>query len=208
MSKASSRPISAQEEFWQGDFGSAYTERNVVSPEARQDFFAKILQKTFGVTRICELGANRGHNLAAIRGLSINYDLTGVELNADAVKLLGQQDGVQAVHSNILDFNSSQAFDLVYACGVLIHLNPDDLPAVYQKMAALSARYILINEYFNPVPVGLDYRGHSERLFKRDFGTEFLNATKPSTQVLDYGFLWQTVEPAWDNTTWWLFEKT
>ena len=207
MTNVSSRSISAQEQFWQGDFGDNYTERNIIQPEARQGFFVRVLQKTFGIQRICELGANRGHNLAAIRGLSTNYELTGVELNPNAARILGQQPGVHAIHSSILDFTSDKPFDLVYACGVLIHLNPDDLPAVYHKMAMLSARYILINEYFNPVPVGLDYRGHSERLFKRDFGTEFLNTAGSGVRVVDYGFLWQTAEPAWDNTTWWLFEK-
>lgn len=201
------RPATAQELFWQGEFGSEYTERNAISPEARQPFFARVLGKTFGVSRICELGANRGHNLAAIRKLSANYQLTGVELNPQAVTLLGEQEGIRAIRSSILDFDSAEPFDLVYTCGVLIHLNPDDLPAVYRKIFALSARYVLINEYFNPVPVSLDYRGYTDRLFKRDFGKEFLEATHHQARVADYGFLWQTVEPAWDNTTWWLFEK-
>jgi pseudaminic acid biosynthesis-associated methylase len=201
------RPATAQELLWQGEFGREYTERNAVSPEARQPFFARVLGKTFGVSSICELGANRGHNLAAIRGLSDNYHLTGVELNPQAAALLGAQEGIRAVRSAILDFDSDEPFDLVYTCGVLIHLNPDDLPAVYRKMFALSARYILINEYFNPVPVSLDYRGHTDRLFKRDFGAEFLAANAHRACVADYGFLWQAVEPAWDNTTWWLFEK-
>jgi hypothetical protein len=66
---------------------------------------------------------------------------------------------------------------------------------------------VLINEYFNPVPVELPYREHRNRLFKRDFGAEFLGANAHRATVVDYGFLWHAVEPAWDNTTWWLFEK-
>src|SRR5262249_42089560 len=130
------------------------------------------------------------------------------ELNPQAVAVLKTQPGVQAVHAAILDFGAPEdSFDLVLTCGVLIHINPADLPAIYRKMLALSSRYILINEYFNPTPVALPYRGHEERLFKRDFGSEFLTTNEGHARVVDYGFLWQPMEPAWDNTTWWLFEK-
>jgi pseudaminic acid biosynthesis-associated methylase len=126
---------------------------------------------------------------------------------------LTHHQGIQATHSSIQDFESDREFDLVFTCGVLIHLNPSNLSGVYKKMAALSRRYILINEYYNPTPLEISYRGHSGKLFKRDFGGEFLdclNGTPSATEqirLVDYGFLWQRVHPAWDNTTWWLFEK-
>lgn len=201
------RSKTEQELFWEGQFGTDYTQRNDVLWEQRQPFFATVLSKTFGVKTICELGANRGHNLEAIAHLSSNFELTGVELNPSALTSLKAIPHVNAVHSSIQEFQPNQMFDLVFTCGVLIHINPDDLPLVYQKMFDLSSRYILINEYFNPAPVELGYRGHSEKLFKRDFAREFIEKTQ-QVSVVDYGFLWQQANPSWDNTTWFLMEKT
>lgn len=191
--------------FWEGYFGNEYTERNQVQPEARAYFFRKVFSKAPGINTVCELGANKGHNLKAIHLVDKSVALTGVEINRAACEQMAKDKSINALCSSIQDFNPENQFDLVFSSGVLIHLPPADLPAVYKKMFELSARYVLINEYYNPVPVEIEYRGHSQRLFKRDFGGEFMDAN--AVRLIDYGFLWQRAEPAWDNTTWWLFEK-
>ena len=56
--------------------------------------------------------------------------------------------------------------------GVLIHINPDMLNNVYEKLYDSSDRYILVAEYYNPTPVNVSYRGYNDRLFKRDFAGE------------------------------------
>lgn len=202
------REKTEQELFWSGEFGIDYTSRNQISAKERQPFFAKILQKTYGVQSICELGANRGHNLQAISQLSSNFNLTGVELNEAAVAELEKLAGVQAIKSSIQEFEPNKEFDLVFTCGVLIHLNPEQLPLVYKKIYEISRRYILINEYFNPNPVELNYRGFSGKLFKRDFAGEFIDENHGKIAVIDYGFLWNRLHPSWDNTSWFLMEKT
>ena len=202
------RTKTPQELFWEGAFGAEYTDRNQILPEERLPFFSQVLQKTYGVRSVCELGANKGHNLRAIAQLSPNYELAGVEINPEAFQELQAIPQVQAFQASIQEVEPHQQFDLVYTCGVLIHLNPDDLPTVYRKMYQLSARYILINEYYNPSPVELSYRGHGDRLFKRDFAAEFIEANQNRVSVVDYGFLWKPLNPTWDNTTWFLLEKT
>jgi len=47
-------------------------------------------------------------------------------------------------------------------------------------MAVIADKYVLINEYFNPTPTEIVYRGHSAKLFKRDFAGEFLDSTEDS----------------------------
>lgn len=200
------RIATEQEQFWAGAFGDDYTDRNAILPEQRCPFFRKVLNLTDGVQSICELGANRGHNLLALQAINPDLRLTGVELNAKAFGALACHAGIEAVQSSIQNFDPDSRFDCVMVCGVLIHLNPEDLPTVYRKMASLANRYVLINEYYNPTPVELRYRGHAGKLFKRDFGGEFMDANADRVRLVDYGFLWQRVEPAWNNTTWWLFE--
>lgn len=196
-----------QELFFEGDFGTEYTVRNQVLPEMRQPFFAKVLERTDGVRTICELGANRGHNLEAISNLSNKFELTGVEINKTAIEELKKIPKINTIQSSIQDLNPKQKFDLCFTCGVLIHINPNDLPLIYQKIYDISSRYILINEYFNPVPVEVNYRGHSNKLFKRDFASEVIDQFKNKISVIDYGFLWKRLNPAWDNTSWFLMEK-
>lgn len=202
------RPRTSQEKFWSEDFGTEYTHRNSINANQRTDFFAHILGKTLGVHSICEFGANQGHNLEAIHQLSPNYQLSGVELNASACAMMREKSYIETIHCALQDFNPLTTYDLILTCGVLIHLNPDDLPMIYQKMYDCTNRYLLINEYFNPSPVALDYRGHTGKLFKRDFASDLIDTVgDDKVRVIDYGFLWKRLAPSWDNTTWFLIEK-
>lgn len=197
-----------QQRFWESEFGDSYTQRNPITPESRRPFFARVLSTAPGIKSVCEFGANKGHNLLAIRAVDASIELAAVEPNRAAYEQLCALENVTATMSSLQAFEPSRRYDLVFTCGLLIHLDPDDLVAAYRKLLASSARYVLINEYFNPVPIELPYREHRDRLYKRDFGSEFLAANEHHATVADYGFLWRTAEPAWDNTTWWLFEKT
>lgn len=59
--------------------------------------------------------------------------------------------------------------DLSIAFHVLIHINPESLNGAHELLYSLSKKFILISEYFNPVPIAIPYRGHENRLLKRDF---------------------------------------
>jgi len=78
---------------------------------------------------------------------------------------------------------------------------------VYQKLYDASSKYLLICEYYNPSPVTVTYRGHNDRLFKRDFAGELLD-TFPDLRLVDYGFAYKrdTSFPQ-DDITWFLLEK-
>jgi spore coat polysaccharide biosynthesis protein SpsF len=55
--------------------------------------------------------------------------------------------------------------------------------------------------------VALPYRGHDERLFKRDFAGEILDRF-PDLRLVDYGFRYRR-DPNFpqDDVTWFLMEK-
>ena len=90
---------------------------------------------------------------------------------------------------------------------MLIHINTDSLNDAYELLYSLSKRFILISECFNPVSVAIPYRGHENRLFKRDFGGE-LWAQYPSLRLVGYAFIWNKdpVAPK-DDITWFLFAR-
>lgn len=198
-----------QEKFWAGGFGDEYTHRNqgadwVASNTA---FFASVLSRTGRIGSVVEYGANLGLNLQAIRNLLPDASLTAVEINGKAVEELRKIDKVKVVHGSILDFEPEESFDLVLIKGVLIHINPDMLPKVYDLLNKSSCHYICIAEYYNPAPVEINYRGHSEKLFKRDFAGEFLERFK-DVRLVDYGFVYRR-DPKFpqDDITWFLLEK-
>ena len=90
---------------------------------------------------------------------------------------------------------------------VLIHLDEKDLEKAFKCLYEYSNRYILIAEYYNPVPVTVKYRGHDNKLFKRDF-CEDLCKLFPDLKLINYGFVYRndTFFPL-DDITWFLLEK-
>ena len=199
-----------QEGFWAGTFGTEYIQRNQGDAllASNLDFFAKALHATRDIKGCIEFGANIGMNLKALKLLHPQMDQHGIEINADAARELAQVIPPDQVHHNsIMDFGPMRTWDLVLIKGVLIHINPDELPQVYDKLVGSSSRYLLVAEYYNPAPVAIPYRGHTDRLFKRDFAGEIMDR-HPLMQLLDYGFAYRR-DPNFpqDDITWFLMEK-
>jgi hypothetical protein len=57
-------------------------------------------------------------------------------------------------------------------------------------MYRASSRYLLVSEYYSPNPLEVVYRGHSGKLFKRDFAGDLMDMY-PDLSLLDYGFIWR-----------------
>ena len=201
---------SAQEAFWAGDFGTEYIQRNQGSQllAANLDFFAKALGQARGLQSCIEFGANIGMNLRALKLLHPGQQQYGIEINPEAARQLGEVVGpANVMQQSILDYQPSRTFDLVLIKGVLIHINPDVLPDVYDRLVQSTGKYLLVGEYYNPAPVAINYRGHSDRLFKRDFAGEIMER-HPNMQLVDYGFAYRR-DPNFpqDDITWFLMEK-
>ena len=199
-----------QESFWAGEFGTAYIDRNQGDKllAANLDFFAKSLRGARGIQSCMEFGANIGMNLRALKLLHPALELHGIEINVDAAALLGSLISRDRVfQGSILDYVPSRKFDLVLIKGVLIHINPDELPAVYERLYHSTGRYLMLAEYYNPAPVAIPYRGHRDRLFKRDFAGELLDAYA-DLSLVDYGFAYRR-DPNFpqDDINWFLMEK-
>ena len=199
-----------QEAFWAGKFGTEYIQRNQGDAllASNLDFFAKALRATRGVNTCIEFGANIGMNLKALKLLHPDQEQHGIEINADAARELAQIiQADQVHHSSILNFSPNRTWELVLIKGVLIHINPDELPQVYDKLVGSSSRYLLVAEYYNPAPVAIPYRGHTDRLFKRDFAGEIMDR-HPQMELVDYGFAYRR-DPNFpqDDITWFLMEK-
>ena len=206
-------PASRELEFWRGEFGDAYLDRNQPREEqvrARVRLWSQILDRTVGAPprEIVEVGANLGLNLRALRQLTAAR-LIAIEPNARARERLSED---QVVRREDIHDGAGQAMplgdasaDLVFTCGVLIHVHPDDLLTVCREIHRTSRRYIACIEYFSVRLEEVHYRGQDGLLFKRDFGGFYLDHF-PDLRIVDYGFAWRRATGL-DDLNWWLFEK-
>jgi spore coat polysaccharide biosynthesis protein SpsF len=198
-----------QEKFWAGKFGKEYIHRNKDKKllASKVAFFSKVLSKTKNIGSVIEFGASIGLNLAAIKALLPGAQLSGLEINREAARAMKKISGAKVYQKSILQFTSDYKRDLVLSMGFLIHVSPDALKKVYKLMYNTSKKYICVAEYYNPSPVQIEYRGHKNKLFKRDFAGEMLDLYK-DLSLLDYGFVYRrdNLFPQ-DDITWFLLEK-
>lgn len=198
-----------QEEFWATEFGGEYIERNKSQEylSSNVNYFSNIFKSTQKIDSVIEFGANIGMNLKAIKCLLPNADIEAVEINKDAFEILHNIPNIKAYNESILDFKTDKKYNFVFTKGVLIHINPDMLQSVYEKMYNLSSKYICIGEYYNPNPVSIPYRGHDNKLFKRDFAGEIMEKY-PDLKLINYGFCYKRDNNfAQDDITWFIMEK-
>jgi pseudaminic acid biosynthesis-associated methylase len=198
-----------QEKFWAGEFGNDYSRRNqgTIWVASNTFLFSKILTQAEKIQSIIEFGSNIGLNLLALKQLYPEAELSAIEINNEAVKELKKIPGIKNIYTqSILDFTPDSEWDLVLIKGVLIHINPEQLPFVYDLLFKTSRRYICIAEYYNPSPVEIPYRGHKNKLFKRDFAGEILDRFS-SLRLVNYGFAYHRDPFPQDDLNWFLFEK-
>ncbi len=198
---------------WKGEFGDAYTGRNEVSAEKLRQLTAawRAILRAMGTETpksILEVGANIGLNLRALRPVS-DAEFYAVEPNAKARERL--------VHDNVVDpdrvFDAAATelpvrdgcVELSFTNGVLIHISPDDLLRSCHEIHRVSRKYVLCIEYFAAEPERKRYQGLDDLLFKRDFGSFYLDNFS-DLEVVDFGFFCKPATGL-DNTTWWLFRK-
>lgn len=200
-----------QDLFWKQEYAEDYRSKNsAFDNELGKEGWAKILNKADLIEKTyLEIGCNIGRNIDQLSLLDPELMPSAIEINPEAL------DFVRTRHSLAQSFcgpaqeavQPSDAFELVFTCGVLIHIPPEDLLGIMAKMYDWSSRYIVIAEYFNRTPISIEYQGQSELLFKRDFGALFADSF--DVRLVDYGFLWGRIydQAGFDDITYWLFEK-
>jgi pseudaminic acid biosynthesis-associated methylase len=177
-----------QEEFWLGDFGKEYSERNSKTDEEWDDFY----KKTWGITKlemndsfigdlpknckILEVGCNYGLQLHGLQRMGFEQ-LYGIELQSRAVaKAKEFTSGINIIQGSGFDVPfKDNFFDIVFTNGVLIHIAPDDLGKFMDEMYRCSKKYIWGFEYFSEGVTSVPYRGNIGFLWKADYTKLFLN---------------------------------
>ena len=201
--------LTEQENFWAGSFGDDYISRNESGAllYSKVAMWSQMLKSANRVKSIKELGCNIGLNLKALHHLNPSYDLSGVEINEIAAHQAKELGIGSITCGTITEPLEDEKVDLTFTAAVLIHINPEKLDQVYQNLVNLSNRYVLVAEYYNPTPTDVVYRGHSERLFKRDFAGDLIDSH--GLNLVDYGFWYKrdNVAQEFGDVSWFLLEK-
>ena len=198
-----------QEQFWSTKFGDEYSKRVTGDRIVLNNIslFGRALRAAGKLNSAVELGCNIGLNLRALNQINPEMVLAGYEINEFAAKEAVNLGIATIRQGTIIEpITEDNKYDLALIKTVLIHINPDELAAVYSNLYSLSSRWILIVEYYNPTPVVVSYRGNEDRLFKRDFAGEMID--KYEMKLVDYGFVYHRDHSfPLDDMTWFLLEK-
>jgi pseudaminic acid biosynthesis-associated methylase len=205
--RTSSNEAGRLEELWAGDFGNEYVDRNIAAYDRRGEFWLPLLDE-LQPTSVLEVGCNVGGNLQWITQRVDPTQVTGVDVNAKALRLLDRRvPGVRGINSPARDLPvSDRSIDFVFTMGVLIHQPEETLEKVMSEMVRASSRYVFCGEYFDTETVEVPYRGHAGALFRRDYGKLFSELFPFDLTLIREGYL--SPEDGWDRVTWWLFERS
>jgi SAM-dependent methyltransferase len=134
-----------------GEYSPAYY-AHLGSDEA-SDLLVSILTERVGRdARVLELGCSSGRHLAALREAGF-ADLTGVDVNADAIDVLVESftelaaDGtfhVAAIEEFLPDL-PNDAFDVVFTVETLQHIHPDEA-WVFAEIARVTGSLLVVVE--------------------------------------------------------------
>ncbi|MGF1864668.1 class I SAM-dependent methyltransferase [Enterovibrio norvegicus] len=151
----------AQDKVWSTHHGFRYVTHHLGEDWklTRIPYWEVILDNVPECHSILEFGCNIGSNLKAINLINPNYDLSGIEINPFAVDQVRKLPFVKAEEGSIVNHDMGDKYDFVFSRGVLIHINREDLPVVFDNMVKHSRKYIMLFENYNDEDEALDGYG-------------------------------------------------
>jgi spore coat polysaccharide biosynthesis protein SpsF len=194
------------ESLWAGEFGNAYVDRNFSAGEHRGELWLPFMEELRPAS-VLEIGCCAGGNLEWITQRVDAKYVTGVDINAKALRLLDRRvPGVRAVNAPARDLPlADRSVEFVFTMGVLVHQPNETLDKVMSEMVRVSSRYVFCAEYYDADTVEAPYCGEDGALFRRDYGSLFLDLFPYELALVRDGQI--PPEDAGDPLTWWLFER-
>ena len=173
---------------WVGEFGSSYTKRNNRTLEemdekyienygrTRTEMNKEFISDMGRDIRILEVGCNIANQLLNLQRMGFT-DLWGIEISVYAIDIAkNKTQNINVVKSSALNIPFKDSFfDLVFTSGVLIHINPEDLPKAMDEIYRVSKKYIWGFEYFSEKEEEIEYRGNKNLLWRNNFMKLYLD---------------------------------
>jgi len=164
------------QQFWKGLKGDEYTRKNLNFTNTQYKEFTRleIIRQFFtDINRdlsIIELGCNRGNFIQVLLNMGFS-NITGVDINEEAIRLARKRFAkLDFIRTSIENFDYYDKYDMVVTCGVLIHINPDNIPDVINRIKDMSKKYIFGCEYYSKDFTVVE---HSSKCYTGDYGNLF-----------------------------------
>lgn len=161
---------------WAGEFGEGWVDRNARPFDQRGELWRDLIDR-YPARSALEVGAAHGENLRHLSRLMAPGAVCGLDINLTALAAMGTvAPGVQRARAAAreLPFRDG-SFDVVITVGLLIHQPDESLGSVMDEIVRCSARFVICGEYHSDEPTGIVYRDLEGVLFKRDYGTLYLD---------------------------------
>lgn len=210
-----------QSEFWESNFGKDYTDRNSRNDKDWDEFYLK----NWGITKIemnkqfidnlsrdvkiLEVGCNSGMQLAGLQRMGFK-NLFGIELQPYAVeKAKEYTKNINIINASGFDIPfKDNYFDIVCTNVVLIHIAPEQHSLIMDEIYRCSKKYIWGFEYFENEITEINYRGHSDYLWKADYADIFLKRYKKLRQVKKELYPYTSPDEVGNQDCMYLLEKS
>lgn len=177
-----------QEKVWSGKFGKEYTDRNIMNEEELDIFYKNLFNisntelineflKGLYHCRTLEVGCNVGNQLLLLKKLGYT-DLWGIELQEYAVEIAKKRtNNINIIKASVFDIPyKDNFFDIIYTCGLLIHISPSDIDNAIKEIYRCTNKYIFGLESYHKCEYSqIIYRDRPELYWKTDFAKLFLN---------------------------------
>lgn len=158
--------MSETTEFWTGDFGNSYHQRNRIDWRKRITFWDRLVQR-YGFRSVYEVGCGPGWNLSAIKHSIHGY---GVNVAGNELNPVARQQAIQCGFTVYEAGTIIAGFEMVFTAGVLIHIPPEELNGMMEAIVRCSCDLVLAVEYEDEQEKEILYRGHEGKLWKRPYG--------------------------------------
>lgn len=189
------------DKLWSGSFGDDYTRRNLpaFSSSLRATFWKRFYD-TYPVKSVLEIGCGAGANLRWAEAERIY----GMDVNESALAIAETLPNVVVVRQSLFDRGLADGFaELVFACGVLIHVEPARIHEAMGELIRLSSKYVLVMEYEAKREEAVPYRGQEAALWRRPYRRWM--SERIGRRPLRGGLL--TAKDGFDNVMWSVWEK-
>lgn len=195
---------------WRSSIGDAWFQRTRIDVAKRVPAFREALAG-LGVWRILEVGCGVADNLKALLTVDPGFDLHGVEPNHAALRRAWERDSW--MHFDVREGTCfsipyrAEWFDLVFTCGVMMHVRLEDMPRALDEMTRVlkPAGYLLLIEYHTAGETPMRWTERDDLVWARDYRKLVpLLSSMPLTLVRE-GF-WGP-EFWFDNCHWWVWTR-
>lgn len=122
--------MNEQQNFWKKTYSNNYMKKNAnFEFDLGVEGWKKMLSSAKNIESILECGCNIGRNINFLENVLPNSSKSIIELSNEPYKTVINNYKIKhSFNGSILDSKFKlNSFDLVFICGVLIHIHPNDI---------------------------------------------------------------------------------